>query len=170
MLVRKRSLVVALVVLLLTIPAVAGASNAGSWKAGSNYVVTFNEWYLNSHTESAFHYNDNNSIEPTNISSSIYHNYAGREVNVHDDYYGDTGWYGEWRCRSWSGSICLDGLVRINLSYGPYTDTEKRSLVCEEVGHSVGLEHSSETASCMSQRWDRTLLTSHDKGILNNKY
>ena len=164
----RAALVVAVALALL--PASAIASNVLGHKAGSNYVVTFNEWYLNDHTEAAFHYNDTNSIEPTNIASAIYHNTGGLEVNVHDAYYGNTGWYGEWRCRAWSGSVCTDGLVRINLSYGPYTTTEKRSLVCEEIGHAVGLDHSSESASCMSQRWDRTLLTSHDKTHLNNRY
>lgn len=42
--------------------------------------------------------------------------------------------------------------------------------MCEEIGHSVGLAHSDENASCMSQQWSKTNLTIHDKTHLNNIY
>jgi hypothetical protein len=165
-----RPLVLACFVILAALPAVASAGNDLGHKAGSNATVTFNHSLLETNAHNAAHYNDENSIEPTDISTTLYHETAGMEVNIYDYAYGNTGWYGRWYCRAWSGSVCLEGVVQINLSYGPYTVTEMRSLMCEEVGHSVGLAHSGETASCMSQRWDRTLLTSHDKGILNARY
>jgi hypothetical protein len=166
-----RPLIVALTAFVAILPTtIASAGNDLGHKAGSNATVTYNSSLLGTNAHDALHYNDNNSIEPTDISTLHYHETAGLEVNVYDYSYGNTGWYGRWYCRRWSGSICLEGVVQINLSYGPYTTTEMRSLMCEEFGHSVGLAHSSESASCMSQRWDRTLLTSHDKGILNAKY
>lgn len=166
-----RGVVFTLTVVLMALPAtIASAGNDLGHKAGSNATVTFNHSLLETNAHNAAHYNDENSIEPTDISTSLYHETAGLEVNIYDYNYGNTGWYGRWYCRRWSGSICLEGVVQINLSYGPYTVTEMRSLMCEEVGHSVGLAHSGENASCMSQQWDKTLLTSHDKGILNAKY
>lgn len=48
---------------------------------------------------------------------------------------------------------------------------EARSLVCEEVGHAVGLAHNiGDPDTCMSQDWNLTKLDSHDKGILNGRY
>lgn len=153
-------------------PAVLATNDLGH-KAGSGSVVSFNLAVLTATIHDAWHFNNTNSIDPTDISPTHYHDTSGKLVRVSDAPYGDTGWYGRWYCNLWDSNriYCYDGRVQINNTYGPYTNTEAESLVCEEVGHSVGLAHRSSTASsCMSQQFDETLLDSHDKGILNNKY
>jgi hypothetical protein len=152
------------------------ATNVLGHRAGSNAVVTFNRYNLTATIDSAFTFNDYYSIEPSEISTTVFLNDPAysKEVNVHDAAYGDTGWYGNWWCYTWgSGNLCLIGLVQINLSYGPYSLSDAKSLVCEEVGHSVGLAHnygSTGLTSCMSQAWDQTKLNFHDQTTINNIY
>ena len=166
----RRGLVLSLL-LSFSLSSNALALNLNGYRAGNNNVVTFNKSQLTTTISNAFNYNDSNSIEPTDISTTVYTNSSLREVNVYDYNYGDTGWYGRWFCQTfYDGSLwCADGRVQINL-YWSYNDTQARSLVCEEIGHSVGLSHSAENASCMSQQWDKTFLSDHDKAQLNNKY
>jgi predicted Zn-dependent protease len=165
-----RSLAITAILLLGLAPTALGF-NLNGYRAGENNVVTFNRSQLTTTIFDAFNYNDVNNIEPTDISTTLFTDDTPKEVNIYDYDYGDTGWYGRWFCNTLkSGTlICLDGRVQINL-YWSYTVTQARSLVCEEVGHSVGLSHSAENASCMSQQWDKTLLSSHDRAQLSNKY
>lgn len=165
-----RALAISVILLLGLAPAALGL-NLNGYRAGENSTVTFNRSQLTTNITNAFNYNDVNSVEPTDISTTLFTNSTQKEVNIYDYNYGDTGWYGRWFCQTFkSGTLwCLDGRVQINL-YWSYTVTQARSLVCEEVGHSVGLSHSAENASCMSQQWDKTLLSSHDRAQLNNKY
>lgn len=164
-----RIAMVASLVLALAIAPVSYAGNVLGHRAGTNSTVTFDQVSLTSTIHSAFDFNDINNIEPTQISTTLYHGSGGKEVNVFDANYGDTGWAGRYLCVQGDGNTCEEGWVQINL-YWSYTTTQARSLVCEEVGHSVGLAHSSQTSSCMSQQWDRTFLSSHDMGELNNIY
>jgi len=60
-------------------------------------------------------------------------------------------------------------------SVTPYSTTEARSLLCEEMGHSVGLDHrflppNDPDPGCMSQDWTETNFTSHDVNHLNTWY
>ena len=146
------------------------AGNVLGHRAGGNNIVTFNQSALTDNIHNAAHFVDDNSIEPTDISTTLFHSDPGKEVQIYDWNYGDTGWYGRWFCQSWgAGNVCLDGRVQINLFWA-YNQQQARSLVCEEVGHAVGLAHSGEDGSCMSQQWDETLLSPHDKAHLNAIY
>lgn len=170
-----RSGATALVIMFALVSTVQ-ATNVLGHRAGANGDVTFNKSLLTANIDSAFTFNDYYSIEPTDISTQIFLNAPAnsKEVNVYDYAYGDTGWYGNWSCLTWgSGNVCLIGRVQINLTYGPYSTTDAESLVCEEVGHSVGLAHnfgSTGLTSCMSQAWAQTLLNTHDKTHINNIY
>lgn len=170
-----------LIGLLLTTTGGAFATNDLGNKAGTDSTVTFLKYYLTATVSSAFDFNDTNSIEVTSITTTIYVTTSGdndiyypKEVNVYDFDYGDTGWYGQYYCQTWGGgNVCSVGKVLINLYPEPplpLNDTEARSLVCEETGHSVGLDHSGDSDSCMSQDWNDNLLNAHDKGILNGRY
>ena len=161
---------------------IANATNNLGHKAGANSTVTFLKYYLTSTVSAAFDYNDFNNIEFSDITTTIRTTtdrdtdiWYPQEVNVFDDDYGDTGWYGRWYCNTWAaGAVCSVGTVNINLYPVPplpLNATEARSVVCEEVGHSVGLAHDFvATNTCMSQDWNDTLLNSHDTGILNGRY
>lgn len=175
----------AVVVALLFTFAVVGVANGGNdlgHKAGGNSTVTFLKYKLTSVVSSAFDYNDTNNIEFSDITTTIYTTtnadndiYYPKEVNVYDFDYGDVGWFGRWDCNTWgAGNSCSVGIVNINLYPMPplpLNNTEARSLVCEEVGHAVGLAHDfAATNTCMSQDWNDTLLNGHDVGILNGRY
>lgn len=176
----RRVLALTLISVLATSSPVAATNDLGH-KAGGNSTVTFLKYYLTTVVSNAFNFNDMNSIEVTDIATTINTTtnpdndiYYPREVNVYDADYGDTGWYGRWACTTWgSFGVCVVGAVNINLFPEPplpLNDAEARSLVCEEVGHAVGLAHSRDANSCMSQDWALTLLNAHDKGILNGRY
>lgn len=118
-----------------------------------------------------------NNMNPTDLTTlyttSIYETY----MNIVDSNYGAIGWSGAYNCASWaSGSICQRGDVYLNLygGYvpgGSYDATERRSLVCEEIGHAVGLDHrKTVTVGCLTQDWSRTSWTDHDNNHVNNWY
>lgn len=78
-------------------------------------------------------------------------------VEVCNDTYGRNGWLGV--AQIWlSGSHITKGSVKVNDTYfasGTYSSKEwRRSVLCQEVGHTFGLDHPSEnrevnTGSCM---------------------
>ena len=95
---RRVLLPLALVVAISLLP-VAGvaATNALGWKAGDNNIVSFNLSALTTTIHDAWHFNNTNSIDPTDISPTHAHDSSGL-VTVTDAGYGDTGWYGAYYC------------------------------------------------------------------------
>lgn len=152
----------------------AGSAIASNWlglTAGSDSTVTFSQYYLTTDFHDAFHWSDVNNVEPTDISTTLYHEASGKEVEIWDNDYGETEWAGGYVCETESGTVCLKGIVYFNLYYGPYSPTQERHLACQEVGHAVGLDHSSEGSSCMKPAaYSNTSFTSHDDGEVNAKY
>ncbi|MEE9391269.1 MAG: matrixin family metalloprotease [Planctomycetota bacterium] len=64
---------------------------------------------------------------------------------------------------------CSLSHVRINKNYSP----PARRIACHELGHSVGLRHTSTSSSCMKKTSDggtSELLSSHDRAHLNAEY
>jgi hypothetical protein len=150
------------------------AGNLLGHRAGYDSIVTFNKSYLTAQFSNAFDANDTDSVEPTDVTTWIWtsdanNDNSGKEVNIYDANYGDVGWYGRWACNIWDGNVCKNAKVQMNQHWS-YTWVQARSLMCEEIGHSVSLDHSGENASCMSQQWDKTLLSGHDKGEVNARY
>lgn len=151
-------------------------------KAGANSTVTFRHLNLASTFHDAAHDTDTTDVEPTDVYTLIYHD-GTREVTINDYDYNNPYGYGWYECHDeyLSGGllICLDSHVHIDTYlYGntqnppgtSYSTTEARSLMCEEVGHAIGLAHSSEANSCMSQDWGETDWTVHDDGVVNSIY
>ena len=90
------------------------------------------------------------------------------DVCVYDADYGDNGLYGWNACAgSTSGTHptqrCSLDWVRINLRFSP----PAKSIACHELGHSVGLRHSLDQASCMSATGWSSDLTAHDRAHIN---
>lgn len=117
-----------------------------------------------------------NGINPTDMTSLYAGSVAGAYINIVDLDYGATGWSGLYDCATGPNSgVCSRGDVIINL-YAPYVPggtwsaTERRSLMCEEIGHALGLAHDKSRTGCMSQSWSSTDYTSHDDGHINNWY
>lgn len=154
----------------------AQAGNANGYRAGGNSDVSFDQVNLTTIFHNAFHSANATDVAPTDISTTLTHNAFSGEVSVMDASYQSIafGWYechdgdliaGTYYC--WQGHVHID---LYDPPGGSYSDLEARSLMCEEVGHSVGLAHSGEDASCMSQQWDRDNFSGHDDGVLNGIY
>ena len=160
----------------LTILVVAGpvtASNLLGHRAGWDSTVKVNKVALSAQFNTQVNNVLSESVNPTDITLQIAIDQAAAnwEVNIYDANYGDTGWAGHWNCQVWgSMTVCTQGRVRLNQVVS-YTNQEAKSLACEEIGHSLGLAHSNEVnASCMSQQWNQTKLSTHDRNHLNSIY
>lgn len=150
----------------------AMATNLLGIRAGPNSTVTFTKFALTQQFSTAFKNNDFNNIEFSDITTSIFADNVLREVNVFDQDYSPATWSGQWECLALNGNVCTDGRVRMNLRY-VYNANEAGSLMCEEVGHSVGLDHRNTTqATCMARPicWDCLLLHGHEITHLDNIY
>jgi hypothetical protein len=115
-----------------------------------------------------FRYN----IDPLDISAVNVHAPSElRDVNIYDADYGDVSWAGRWYCAFMNWSNCSAGIVQIDLVNGsPPQGNYAKHLLCQELGHALGLDHTSST-SCMNQ--SATTITGysdHDEFILDSKY
>ncbi|GMQ97861.1 MAG: hypothetical protein BMS9Abin17_0364 [Acidimicrobiia bacterium] len=181
----KRLLIIVAIVAGFVAGAMVGTASASNRfptnnRAGANSTVTFKHLNLASTMHDAAHNTDTTDVEPTDVYTLIYHT-GTREVTINDYSYNSSA-YGWYECHSsyLSGGvlICTNSHVHIDLYLvgapnppgSSYSTTEARSLMCEEVGHAIGLAHSSEGSSCMSGAWDDTDWTSHDDGVVNGIY
>jgi hypothetical protein len=100
-------------------------------------------------------------------------------VEVCNSKYGNNGWLG--LAQIWlSGSHITKGVAKMNDTYfnkPPYnTDNERLHVMCQEVGHTIGLGHTSEDGTsqgtCMDYSSDSgsTLPNKHDFEELNTIY
>lgn len=157
-------------------------ANDGSYKAGDSNVY-FHQCKLSPNTHQAFHSNDQHDIEPTDIDTYLYHGCTNVDVRINDGPYGfgDKSYgYGRYECHAkYHPQGCDKGHVHINTSWYfiPENYSDTLSLMCQEIGHSVGLGHRrrENNTSCMSlveQRYDLNAchLDSHDIWHLNDRY
>jgi len=163
-------LLVSVVFTLIFSPAASGTNNNG-WRTGTNSTISFGQCNLTSLFHTAAHDVDV-QVESTQVTTTLLHSCDDGETRVFDFAY-DSAFFGKWECHQFAGNICVMGHVHIDLvdpPGGSYSDVEAQSLMCEEIGHSVSLAHSSENGSCMSQQWDEQNLSTHDKGVINSVY
>lgn len=113
---------------------------------------------------------------PTDLTVTQYSTTScTQETCVMDSNYGNNGAYGWNACYpgATSGShpnqTCSNDWVRLN-EY-PYAQRPTAdALACHELGHAVGLQHTSDS-SCLSTALPGfTVLTSHDRGNINARY
>lgn len=96
------------------------------------------------------------------------------DVCVYDDDYGDIGLNGWNACAGATSGVhpsqtCSLQWVRINLYYSP----PAKRIACHELGHSVGLRHTADQASCLkttASGGTSSDLTPHDIDHLNARY
>ena len=96
---------------------------------------------------------------------------ASHDACMFDSDYGDNGANGWNACAgTTSGShpnqTCSLAYARLNQFYS----WSANFLTCHELGHSVGLRHSSENTSCMKDGSGASITTTHDRGHLNTQY
>lgn len=114
---------------------------AGNWdkRTGLDQWIDYTLCDLNAGWHDAWHGNNNHDIDPTAIIPTHVHSCSETEVRVNDAFLGPNVDVGVWHCHDGTSSDCLSGHVHINLDkVGSYNADQKLSLMCQEVGHSVG--------------------------------
>lgn len=162
----------------------AFAFNVGPWMTGTDDFISASAYQLTSTFHTEFH-DVLALLNASDLSTSHTHDTTSRELVANDLNYGNPNFFGWAECHAYSGvrgfynkPVCTQAHVHIDLTLtgspnppgSSYSATEAQSLMCEEVGHSVGLHHSGESGSCMSQNWATTGYTSHDISIINLQY
>ena len=94
-----------------------------------------------------------------------------RDICVFDNNYGDNGLAGWNACNGEQlnghpNMKCGEQLSRINTYYSP----SARPISCHELGHAMGLRHTTDSASCMRNAPSSSTLTSHDRAHINGWY
>jgi hypothetical protein len=111
-----------------------------------------------------------NRLEPTVMTTTLQTSSNNdTDVITYDDNYGPNGYTAWWQCDllvAGDSSKCNRGRIVINLYYGTATYGE----ACQEVGHAVGLDHSTNTGSCMHLPPTYADYDTHDKGHINGYY
>jgi hypothetical protein len=154
-----------------------GAFSNGVW------LTPETTWQVNRDSLTTTYYNGvTNAItsqySPTDLSVFLYTSINCADVDydlcVFDFDYGDNGMNGWNSCvgvttGSDPNKTCSLDWVRINQFFSP----PAQRIACHEMGHAVGLRHTSDQGSCMKRTvdgGDSEVLTSHDKGHLNAHY
>lgn len=99
---------------------------------------------------------------------------AQMDTCVVDSAYGPNGLNGWNDCEgtitgSGTSKVCSLSTVRINQTYTP----PAKRVACHEIGHSVGLRHTSADTSCMKRTadgGDSAVLDGHDDDEINDHY
>ena len=176
---RLRPSLTLVALVLLLIPSEALAGNIGPWRANNDYSeVGFAVCDLNAGSWDAFFSNDPHDVEPTDVTTTIWATCSDGgtddriDVRVNDYNYGANGKAGWAECHYLNtASVCDNAHVHLNLYYGPYSSSDWLHLVCQEVGHTIGLDHAASGLSCMRQGyWGNLHLVQHDKDIVNSLY
>jgi hypothetical protein len=137
----------------------------------ANYVrvYTYNPTAINTFTEDVF-------TSQTDVLLRDY-DYEGPWCNLvwRSSSTAVTGIVGYTKCLALSGSACQQFEVRFDNDWmGPKTTAQERWLACHELGHTVGLTHTSQAVpACMSpndQLANPSTLTSHDSAHLTGYY
>jgi hypothetical protein len=120
-----------------------------------------------------------NEYNPTDLTVYQYSTTScTQETCAMDSDYGNNGVYGWNACYpgATSGShpnqTCSNDWVRFNTYFTPPSPGHSY-VSCHELGHAVGLRHSSENASCLRTvlaGGNTAALTSHDRGHINSHY
>ncbi len=164
-------------VLVVSTTAVGGhwRNEAGLYKGDDRSgTIDWQQCDLNARFHDAWHLNNDHDIEPTDIVVTTGHLCESDDYRVNDYDYGANGFKGWWECHELvDADMCDRGHVHINLYYGPYTDGEALHVMCQEIGHSIGLGHRPNTAgdTCMDQTaTTKKHFDSHDTNVVNEKY
>lgn len=153
------------------------ASNAwGSWHWAQNPGGGLERWIAyHDHTDStvypssigvnhnaAIYYNADNYVKPYRIDG------GSPKINFYSDTYNDPSWYGITTILSYSGSHMLDVEVKLDES-DSLSDSQKHSLICQEAGHALSLDHQG-GESCMNDNAWYEDADSHDHATIKSTH
>lgn len=144
------------------------------WAVAGGNPVDFTQCDLNATVHDFFHSNNDHDIAPTNINPNGTHACSTIDVGIGDDNF-FSGFRGFAECHDFvSPNTCNVAHAHIDLSHPDVPENFFLTLrvVCQEIGHTVGLRHRVSSAdSCM---WNGAAtsahLDSHDTSVLNSHY
>lgn len=166
--------------------AVLAASVLGGAASASNFGYDGKIFYANNRTHTFFytsgltHYEGAvtwsryNNVNPTIINTSMHQGDPHAHTNPADvsalEGRYQTTWTGYAVCEFKNHPVCNHFHVLFNTRYD-YSWGAKRSLACQELGHTLALRHSRDPDSCMygigsNRRW----FSDHDNRHVNSYY
>lgn len=179
------ALVAVLAVVLVATASGAKAANFGSAGTAGTFGLTNGVWLqvnstwtvakvsLEAGTANAVDSVMSTQYGPTVLNVSVSTaSCASYDTCVSDSWYGANGAAGWNQCAgttagSHPNQTCTQTFVKVNLSYAIDEDV----VVCHELGHSVGLRHTSSTTSCMyTSATTVYVLEPHDIGHIDGHY
>lgn len=93
-----------------------------------------------------------------------------RQLSLHADFFGDTGWAGLWTPVATSGCHVTSANIKANRSSLDFVDPQfTYNVACHEHGHNLGLgeDKSGSTSTCMANGSDPG---THDIDLVNSIY
>jgi hypothetical protein len=155
----------------LVFAASATASNFGAY--GGVFFANGNNHYFYYYNASDFTIEQTrwvraNDFDPTDLTTA-YSSQAASDVTIGDSVYGPN--FGFYQCTERSqvyADRCNHARVHVYTIYSS-SATTRRSTLCQEIGHSVGLQHDDRNV-CMNGATNSPYLTSHDRAHINGRY
>lgn len=150
----------------------ASASNFGAF--GGVFFANGNNHYFFYYNTSAFTNDQTNwvravDLDPTDLATFYTSSHDASDVTISDSVDGPS--YGFYQCQAVSpsfGDRCNHAHVHIYTSWNA-SATTRRSTLCQEVGHSLGLQHDG-SGGCMNSAANSPYFTSHDVAHINGRY
>ena len=148
----------------------------GNCPNNANHVLFYGDnvspWFVTLEWRNAIEWwrlNALNSPETVFTGTRNYNPDSAEVVHFRDD---TEPWLGTETCHIINNSplYCAQAYVVVDDDY-PFSDYGRKSIICQEDGHALGLGHvQSPAATCMESPWDFTpsaYYSSHDKSILD---
>jgi len=145
-----------------------GPTGCCAWADNSNHTYFNNQLTLGN--AAAMNYAMNTRLASTDMSVDEFQSWNNdTDVVAYDTDYNEP-WWGNYVCEvlvSGSSTKCNRATLRFDLTNG----TATTAVTCHEVGHSVGLGHSTASGSCMREVFDTVNdYDSHDRSHINGYY
>ena len=191
---RRRSIALGPLMMLTLIatlgPSTVAATNFGSSGCGPDPAIAY--CIANNYTH-AVYFDDLESLHATATTLSLANDFdptdlvayetttTAYDVIVSDGNFGSNGWWGYTFCPSTATTggtnpnvWCRGQVLRYNTTYRTVafsTPLQRAYMACHELGHTVGLRHTTDSGSCMYPDLVTTgVLTGHDIAHINSKY
>lgn len=167
-------------------PSAAPAINFGS-EPGGPYLIADSSWSVAARSLTSTAYSNAfatlfGDFNPTDLSVTYTEEQSScllaYDTCVYDGDYGETPWWGLFTCEGEASGAhpnraCYTGYVRLNYNNDPSGVARSEYNICHELGHAVGLQHTSSDTSCLKIYIDGGRdpdLNDHDVGKIDVQY